>query len=67
MKQSRFAWVLQEELRLSIHPAAVATDVAVCSEIAGKVLEGNGTAVDAAITAMLCVGAVNPESSGIGG
>ena len=45
----------------------MATDVGVCSEMAGKVLESNGTAVDAAITAMLCVGAVNPESSGIGG
>ena len=49
------------------HTAAVATDVPVCSEMAGKVLENNGTAVDAAITAMLCVGAVNPQSSGIGG
>ena len=38
-----------------------------CSEMAGKVLENNGTAVDATVTAMLCVGAINPESSGIGG
>ena len=46
---------------ISIYTAAVATDVPVCSEMAGKVLESNGTAVDAAITAMLCVGAVNPQ------
>ena len=50
-----------------MYTAAVATDVPECSEMAGKVLESNGTAVDAAITAMLCVGTVNPESSGIGG
>ena len=47
--------------------AEVATDVPKCSEMAKKVLESNGSAVDAAITAMLCVGVVNPQSSGIGG
>ena len=36
---------------------AVATDVTVCSEMGVKVLESNGTAVDAAVTAMMCVSA----------
>ena len=58
---------------VEVHPCStvptIATDVAVCSEMSGKVLERNGTAVDAVVTAMLCVGAVHaisPESSGIG-
>ena len=47
--------------------AGVATDTPVCSTMSGKILEQGGSAVDAAITGMLCVGVVNPESSGIGG
>ena len=46
---------------------AVATDVPHCSEMAAGILERNGSAVDAAITALLCVGVVHAESSGIGG
>ena len=44
----------------------MATDVGVCSEMAVKELESNGTAVDAAVTAMMCLGAISPDSSGIG-
>ena len=45
----------------------VAADAPVCSDMAGSILVQGGSAVDAAITAMLCVGLVHPESSGIGG
>ena len=35
----------------------MSTDDTVCSEMAVKVLESNGTAVDAAVSAKMCVGA----------
>jgi len=47
--------------------AAVATDNKICSGIGRDMLMENGTAVDAAIAAMLCLGVMNAHSTGIGG
>ena len=46
---------------------AVATDTPPCSRIGEKMLKENGSAVDAAIAAMFCLGVVSMHSSGIGG
>ena len=45
----------------------VATDTLECSEIGNKILAKEGSAVDAAIAAMFCLGVINMHSSGIGG
>jgi gamma-glutamyltranspeptidase/glutathione hydrolase/leukotriene-C4 hydrolase len=46
---------------------AVVSDNILCSNIASRLLERQGSAVDAAIAAGICVGVVNPYNSGIGG
>ncbi|XP_046440696.1 scoloptoxin SSD14-like isoform X1 [Daphnia pulex] len=47
--------------------AAVSSDGTPCSTIGRDVLADGGNAVDAAIATVFCIGAVNPQSAGIGG
>lgn len=47
--------------------ASIATDHGLCSEIGRDVLIEGGNAVDALISSLLCIGVVNPQSSGLGG
>ncbi|KAF7659910.1 hypothetical protein LDENG_00291150 [Lucifuga dentata] len=49
------------------HQGAVVTDVAQCTSLGFSVLEKQGSSVDAAVTAALCLGIVHPHTSGIGG
>ncbi|XP_043528062.1 scoloptoxin SSD14-like isoform X2 [Frieseomelitta varia] len=46
---------------------AVCADGAPCAVVGNSILEKNGSAVDAAIAAMICNGLVNMQSMGIGG
>ena len=46
---------------------AIATDTPQCSQIGKDILNADGSAVDAAIAAMFCLGVVSMHSSGIGG
>ena len=47
--------------------AVVATDVGACSDLGRNILAAGGNAMDAAVTATLCLGVLNPASSGLGG
>ncbi|KAF8778245.1 scoloptoxin SSD14-like isoform X2 [Argiope bruennichi] len=69
-KQAKTYWFPQYESASKLgkyHSAAVSTDAAPCAVIGKDILEKNGTAVDAAIAVLLCMGVVNPQSAGIGG
>jgi gamma-glutamyltranspeptidase len=46
---------------------AVASDNDICTKIGVDTLENGGSGVDAAISVLLCLGAVQPQSNGIGG
>ncbi|XP_042208177.1 scoloptoxin SSD14-like isoform X2 [Homarus americanus] len=47
--------------------AAVSADGAPCAQIATEILQKNGSAADATIAGLFCVGVVNTQSMGLGG
>ncbi|XP_068236155.1 scoloptoxin SSD14-like isoform X2 [Palaemon carinicauda] len=47
--------------------AAVSSDGQPCAQIAKDILQRNGSAADAAIAGLFCVGVVNSQSMGLGG
>ena len=47
--------------------AAVAADSEICSKIGRDILKQQGSAVDSVIATLICTGAVNLHSTGIGG
>lgn len=49
------------------HQGAVVTDAARCTSLGIEVLSKQGSSVDAAVAASLCLGIVAPHSSGLGG
>ncbi|XP_074601598.1 scoloptoxin SSD14-like isoform X2 [Brevipalpus obovatus] len=52
---------------IAFNHAAVVSDAPGCAIYGRRLLERNGSAVDAAIATLLCMGVVVPESMGLGG
>ncbi|XP_066566688.1 glutathione hydrolase 6 [Amia ocellicauda] len=49
------------------HHGVVITDSAVCSGVGRGILVDGGSAADAGIAALLCLGVVHPQTAGVGG
>ncbi|GMT08711.1 hypothetical protein PFISCL1PPCAC_8 [Pristionchus fissidentatus] len=65
---SGLKWPLPSgSLFTSFRRASIATDHGLCSEVGRDVMMIGGNAVDATIASLLCIGVVNPQSSGLGG
>ncbi|VDM64521.1 unnamed protein product [Angiostrongylus costaricensis] len=64
----RIEWPLPSgSLFARFKKAAVASDHGLCSEVGRDVLIDGGNAVESMIATLLCIGVVNPQSSGLGG
>uniref|UniRef100_A0A0K0DGP7 Gamma-glutamyltransferase n=1 Tax=Angiostrongylus cantonensis TaxID=6313 RepID=A0A0K0DGP7_ANGCA len=64
----RIEWPLPSgSLFARFRKAAVASDHGLCSEVGRDVLINGGNAVESMIATLLCIGVVNPQSSGLGG
>ncbi|KAI1298584.1 Glutathione hydrolase 1 proenzyme [Halotydeus destructor] len=54
--------------RLGVYQkASVVSDARYCAPMGRRVLQDGGSAADAAVTTVICMGLVNPHSSGLGG
>lgn len=51
----------------NVHKGAVITSTVECSNAAKEILDKDGSAVDSAIAACLCIGITSPQQSGLGG
>ncbi|KAF8386171.1 hypothetical protein PRIPAC_75313 [Pristionchus pacificus] len=66
--KTKLRWPLPSgSMYTSFRRASIATDHGLCSEVGRDVMMQGGNAVEATIASLLCIGVVNPQSSGLGG